>query len=157
MVYVVCPSVCLSHGNNSKTKWDRRTVKPCYLAKLISRHARAQDGNHSRHSTGTACFVVYIVCIVVCTASLKEKEITTTLGTMAGQLSTSHNGWYVILLLLLLLLLLEWQKRDAVSTGALKLNLVTLKPDILQNRPLFCQNRFLTGYWNVIGSKRYYY
>jgi len=41
------------------------------------------NSHQSRHSNGTACFVV---CIVICTASLTEKEHTTTLGTMAGQL-----------------------------------------------------------------------
>jgi len=46
------------------------------------------NSHQSSHSTGTACFVVYLVCIVVCTASLKEKKNTTTLGTVAGQLSS---------------------------------------------------------------------
>jgi len=45
------------------------------------------NSHQSRHSTGTACFVVYIVYIVVCTASLIVKN-TTTLGTVAGQLSS---------------------------------------------------------------------
>jgi len=31
------------------------------------------NSHQSRHLTGTACFVMYIVCVVVCTASLKEK------------------------------------------------------------------------------------
>jgi len=43
------------------------------------------NSHQSRHSTGTACFVVYIV---IHTASLKEKENTTTLGTASGQLSS---------------------------------------------------------------------
>jgi len=46
------------------------------------------SSHQSRHSTSTACFVMYITCIVICTASLKEKENTTTLGNMAGQLSS---------------------------------------------------------------------
>jgi len=45
----------------------------------------SENSHQSRHSTGTASFTAYIV---VCTASLKEKENTTTMDTMAGQLSS---------------------------------------------------------------------
>jgi len=34
---------------------------------------------------------------------------------------------------------------------------VMLKPDFLLSRPPFCQNRFLTGFQNVIITKNYYY
>jgi len=46
------------------------------------------ENSHQSTATGTACFVMYIVRIVVSTASLKEKENTTTLGTVTGQLSS---------------------------------------------------------------------
>jgi len=105
---IVVVHACLSHANISRTKWDRCMVTrkvewesglPDSESSIRFRHfgcfrvgtlpIQTEMGSHqSRHSTGTACFVVYIECIVVYTASLKEKENTTTLGTVAGLLSS---------------------------------------------------------------------
>jgi len=56
------------------------------------------NGHQSRHSTGTACFVMYIVCIVVCTASLKEKENARTVKTSEeSRQRSSFSGGEVVL------------------------------------------------------------
>jgi len=58
------------------------------------------NSHQSRHSTGTACFVVYIVCIVVCTASLKEGEHNHN-GHLGGPaIVTSRNGRYLVIVVI---------------------------------------------------------